>query len=220
MLKVVRALGLRGLQDMATDPFTPPNPNYSGLAGRALGEQQLQNLPTGGVASIQDQCIPLPRRRLAGATWVPLLWIHVHQAGDHQLQVVVAGAGRPFGYRWDPPEDGPAGAGDHDYWHVQPITAVRTAHSGDLSFGVVNGDVCTQIPTLPIDAADQLHMFDALCVSLYGPRWLIDFTVDATLRQEIEQATRDRSWTKCRPPAAKAAVKDGASATNAKRKKR
>lgn len=199
VLKTLRAVALAALDENVGDTSLPKDRNFWSLAGRApMSKEDLQQLPKSGIRSAAGRCVRLPSRQIDNATWMPLLWIHEHPKADHQIQIVVTGQGRPFGYRWEPPEGGPTGVGDHDYWHVQPIRGVRLPGTADVALGVPSGDVCTVMPSFPIDAEGQLDMLDALFVSIYGPHYLNKYVNDVWLRNEVQKATSARSWARLR----------------------
>src|SRR4051812_40621084 len=120
-LEVLEAVGLYALNELrnAKGPTPIRHERFAVLAGSAVTEAELTQLKATGLAAVGHRCITLPVRQVDGRSWAPLLWVAETGKGDHRLQVVIGGAGRPFGYRWEPPEG--SRAVDHDYWHVQPI---------------------------------------------------------------------------------------------------
>ena len=204
ILKTLQAVGLAAWDEISKDPSLPENQIFCAMARRAVTREELQRLPNDGIGSAAGRCVRLPSKHVDNAIWMPLLWIHQHPKADHQMQLVVAGGkGKPFGYRWDPPESGASGTGDHDYWHVQPITTVLVPNATDVPLDVPSGDVCTAMPTFPIDATDQLEMLDAMFVSVYGPHYLDRYVGEALLRSNVQQATSGMHLARLRPAVAK-----------------
>jgi hypothetical protein len=193
VLRMLEAIGLHALneQTQSSGSSGPRNANFEKLVGMSVTETALRQLQLRGVSVLGHCCIPLPRRTLAGTSWAGLLWVAETNQGDHRLQVVMVGNGRPFGYRWEPPEG--IRSPHHNYWHAQPITAVRTANT-DMQLGIESGCICTHMPTFPIDAPDALSMLDALLVSIYGPGYLELYILDAQLRASVRTKTLNRSW--------------------------
>jgi hypothetical protein len=70
------------------------------------------------------------------------------------------GKPRWFGYRFESPE----GPGKHHYYHVQPITDLRSA----ASFLEAEGPLSTKCPTFPLDADNPVKLLLSLLISLYG----------------------------------------------------
>jgi hypothetical protein len=219
VLRTLQALGLKAWSEGSVSSLPPRDPNFKVLVQKAAPERALQALPESGLASVTGHCIRLPVRIIKGVLWVPLLWIANHPMGGHQIQLVVTGQGKPFGYRWEPPEGGILGKGPHDYWHAQPITSVRVSVASELPLGIADGDICTGLPTFPIDAPDQLALLDALLVSTYGPRYLELYVPDAWLRNQIQKLTSDRSWAKLRAPLGASTASIGTKGNTTKKKK-
>jgi hypothetical protein len=201
VLGLLEAVGLYALNELKGIQSTVRHQSFETLARNVVDETYLTGLRESGIATIGNRGIRLPEKRVDGVSWAPILWIVETSRGDHRLQMVIAGNGRPFGYRWEPPEG--ATAPDHDFWHAQPITAIKIAAQPAVTFG--GGDISTRVPMFPIDARDRLSLLDALLVSIYGPAYLERYVNDSALRQSIQKGTLDRFWAKRRVAQSKSA---------------
>jgi hypothetical protein len=200
VLEVVQAVALAALQEeqqlFTRGDFPVHGPNFLRLSSNALDEGQLTRLKDEGIAATHGRCIKLPIQQKDGIWWAALLWITPKKQGqedcDQLLQVVLGGTDeRPFGFRFEPPEGD--GGGLHDYWHAQPIAAVRTIHNTEVELGIPRGATCTHAPAFPLHVEDRLSLMDALLVSLYGPSYLEKYVEDASLRERIRREVK-RGW--------------------------
>jgi hypothetical protein len=182
----------------------------------ALSPQQLQRLPLDGASSLDHRCIVLPFFTNDGTSWLPLVWIDLSKVS---IQVVIAGDSRRFGFRWESPESGTSGLGEHDYWHVQPIVSVRTT-GGIRTLNLQHSHICEHFPTIPIDAGDPAQMLDAMLVSIYGPRYTFDWIDDARLREQWHSCSASRGWAQLRTNVSGKAPVGGPASRERKRKKK
>lgn len=213
VLEVLRAVALFALEEeqrrFERGQFPAHDGLFNSLAGNALTEAEVTKLVE-GINITNGRCIKLPARQKDGVWWAPLLWITAKEADeadcDHLLQLVMAGTGPLFGFRWEPPEG--AGEGVHDYWHAQPIVSVRTIHNTEIRLGLKTGDTCTHAPAFPLQVVDRLSLIDALFVSLYGPDYLEQYVKqeNAILRTSVLNNV-DRRWAKARDVVTKAPPK-------------
>jgi len=194
-LSVLRDVGLHALNQLAKGADKElQNDAFARIqAFTCLQVQELQNLPNPSLRHFLPKCIRLPHISKDATKWIPLIWVDRHPTGEITLQLVLAGEGRRFGFRWEPPEAG-TGASEHDYYHAQPIKSVRRPGGTILSLDLKHGDVCDHFPTFPIDAEDLIHLVDALLVSLYGPKYHQKMISEAALRARVHKSSADRGW--------------------------
>jgi hypothetical protein len=200
LFRVVQEVGIAAISQLQREPRGIDDSWTSTQANRSLSFEMLQKLGPKTKPGIWNNCIRLPFFPKDGANWVPLLWIEVRHTLDVALQVVVAGAERRFGYRWEPPEsEGPNKPSKHGYYHAQPITSVKLSGGAvRIPLNLKHQDISEHFPTIPVDARDGLELVDALLVSLYGPDYATEYINDPGIRNQFHKCTENCGWARCR----------------------
>ncbi len=133
-------------------------------------QKQLETILSGTDWDLSDTGFFLYLEPLENMKAIPIMTFHFNfstSIPEFRLQLVVFLRNSKdeivsVGYRFETPE----GEGGHDFYHAQPIKAVRTRGQGDLPS--TPDWLPDDYPTFPMDASDPVALLITLLVSLYN----------------------------------------------------